>query len=851
MIDDKIIDSFAICDYKVHLLQNSKTTPKENHLYQNKNQDSSKEIGKVYENSKFRIFVRGVSQNNNGTEICLRLDKEKIKRTDKVAVCIKAIIYEQITKNKVFNVKIVYGNTQKSTRIKTSTYNKEATDKLRELDNLTNTEPFYKKECTACEFLDKCLKKLIAKDDLSLLSGMTKNKILRLNRKGIFTIFQFSHTFKLRKKRKDALKDEPVYYPALKALSIRENKVYINGIPKIGELKANAFIDFEGLPDENFTYLIGVCHYKENGIFYEYFWADNKEEEAQIFISLLNYIQKYNFQVLFHYGKFERKKLENFAKENPDYKDKINKVINKLKDIYPIVKNHVYLPIYRNSLKSVGKYLNITREGISNGLESILKRKQWEQKKSPNIKKSLIVYNENDCQSLRIITEWLSKVEKRIKNNDENFIDANDLRTTSNYAYRFGNIDFVNENFKIINKAAYFDYQRNKVYFRENKKIRKGLKREAKFKQKLNKPNKIIKKEIEKCPKCDSKLITRKSTKTKSTIDLKIGRYGVKKWITKWVGGSFYCSNCSKAFVPFKIKDKPYWGETIKIWTVNEYISFRISFQQLQQKLRETYKIKASITELSTFKGIIAEKYKGVFKELEKQLISGKIIHADETKALARGEKSGYVWIFTSLDTVIYIYRENREAGFLKDYLNGFNGVLISDYYSGYDSLKCFQQKCLAHLVRDINDDIRGNPLDKEFIKIANEFGKIMRAIVQTIDKYGLRKWNLSKHKKSVNSFFKKLENENYKSDLSNAYKKRFLKNRGKLFTFLDFNGVPWNNNNAENGIKAFAKYRNLRANQYNKVGLKDYLILLSLHQTCKFRGIEFIEFLKTGKIEG
>jgi hypothetical protein len=40
------------------------------------------------------------------------------------------------------------------------------------------------------------------------------------------------------------------------------------------------------------------------------------------------------------------------------------------------------------------------------------------------------------------------------------------------------------------------------------------------------------------------------------------------------------------------------------------------------------------------------------------------------------------------------------------------------------------------------------------------------------------------------------------------AYKKGFEKNRNKLFTFLDSDGVPWNNNNAEHAIKAFARLR-------------------------------------------
>jgi hypothetical protein len=39
------------------------------------------------------------------------------------------------------------------------------------------------------------------------------------------------------------------------------------------------------------------------------------------------------------------------------------------------------------------------------------------------------------------------------------------------------------------------------------------------------------------------------------------------------------------------------------------------------------------------------------------------------------------------MNTVLYLFRENREADFLKELLKDFRGVLLSDFYPGYDSL--------------------------------------------------------------------------------------------------------------------------------------------------------------------
>ena len=74
------------------------------------------------------------------------------------------------------------------------------------------------------------------------------------------------------------------------------------------------------------------------------------------------------------------------------------------------------------------------------------------------------------------------------------------------------------------------------------------------------------------------------------------------------------------------------------------------------------------------------------------------------------------------------------------------------------------------------------------------------------------------------------------------AYKKRFEKNRTKLFTFLDCDGVPWNNNNAEHAIKAFARLRHTLGGTSTVKGLEEYLVLLSISETCKAKGTDTLD---------
>ena len=78
--------------------------------------------------------------------------------------------------------------------------------------------------------------------------------------------------------------------------------------------------------------------------------------------------------------------------------------------------------------------------------------------------------------------------------------------------------------------------------------------------------------------------------------------------------------------------------------------------------------------------------------------------------------------------------------------------------------------------------------------------------------------------------------------------KERFEKNRDKLFTFLNYDSVPWNNNNVEHTIKAFARLRSAIEGLSTPKGIEEYLILFSVCQTCKYMGVDFLDFLRSGE---
>jgi hypothetical protein len=203
-----------------------------------------------------------------------------------------------------------------------------------------------------------------------------------------------------------------------------------------------------------------------------------------------------------------------------------------------------------------------------------------------------------------------------------------------------------------------------------------------------------------------------------------------------------------------------------------------------------------------------------------------------------------YVWVFTDGHHVVFRMTETREADIVREVLAGYKGVLVSDFYPGYDGVPCRQQKCLVHLIRDINDDLWKAPFDKELEAFALEVQSLLVPILETVDRYGLKACHLRKYLKDVDRFYDKhITGREYTSEPVRTYQKRFDRYRGSVFTFLTQDGIPWENNMAERAIRQLAVQRKISGSFFKRVA-PQYLLLLAISQTCRFQGKSFLKFL-------
>ena len=446
--------------------------------------------------------------------------------------------------------------------------------------------------------------------------------------------------------------------------------------------------------------------------------------------------------------------------------------------------------------------------------------------------------------ALRRVTDYLQLISINSEDLDNNVTSVEDLVERSDFG-QWGQRKFAVDDFRLVADCAYFDYQRSKVYLRSNPELAAVNRHKRKRATKRTRPNQVVVVKARKCWRCKSTEIVIDTDRwhKKFQFDLRVSSGSIKRWITEFRTPFHRCPSCKTGFFPPSYKEKERYGHGLIAWIIHQHISNRISFQSLEVTLRECFGLRIQYPYIHHVKYLAARYYKRTYNQILRNIVGGRLIHADETQAKLRRE-TGYVWVFANMMNVAYVYRPTREGKFLHELLNNFDGVLVTDFYSAYDSLDCRQQKCLVHLMWDINGDLIKNPFDEDLKFVASGFGKLLRAIIHTVDRYGLKARFLRKHKKDVAKFYRNVQSRELVSDVAQHYLSRFLKHRQELFTFLDNDGVPWNNNNAEHAIKPFAKYRMMVKRSIEPKGLDAYLVLLSIYETCEYRGVSFLDFL-------
>ena len=112
----------------------------------------------------------------------------------------------------------------------------------------------------------------------------------------------------------------------------------------------------------------------------------------------------------------------------------------------------------------------------------MLLRQKWELTGNPTINQDLIAYNADDCAALELVVRAVLQV---IPTDGAHFTmlpESNAVHVDSLKPQRpnnWGPVEFVLPELDRINKCAYWDYQRDRIYIRSNPRLRPSRQKEA------------------------------------------------------------------------------------------------------------------------------------------------------------------------------------------------------------------------------------------------------------------------------------------------------------------------------------------------------------------------------------
>ncbi len=708
------------------------------------------------------------------------------------------------------------------------------------------------KHCPYCQFQASCRDKANKSNNLSLLDRMTAKSIQKYHKKGIFTITQLSYLFKPRRRNKKAKKIPIKHSFELQALALRTGKIYLQELPNLVRQPQELFLDIEGIPDRGFHYLIGLLVCEEGNAVYYSFWANTMSDEEKIWLQVVNKVNEYPEAPIYHYGSYESKALNQVSKK---YQINCELFQKRLININRFIYGKIYFPTVSNSLKDIGNFLGASwKNEISSGMQSLVFRYYWEESQDTKYQESLVAYNEEDCRALKLLTDKISEI---IKTADDN-ADIDFTNSPKQISTELGTQ--IHNQLETILKFAHADYNRKKIslYERNSEQKEQGEQKSKKrgaayghpgYYRKIPKARKIVEVPIKlKCPKCVNQPL-KKSTKTieQTIIDLVFTKNGCKKTIIKYIGAKGYCQKCYRYYAPdfseFILNNSTQlFGHGFQSWVIYQRLALRLPYRVIAQTIEDLFSESISQGSIDRSLKRFAKYYSETEKLLTEKILISPFIHADETPINIRGSNY-YVWVFTDGKHVVFKMTETREANIVHDFLGDYSGVLVSDFYPGYDGVKCKQQKCWVHLIRDLNDDLWKNPFDTDFEAFVLEVKNLILPILETVEKYGLKHRHLRKFQKKVDKFYNNTINRTYYSELILKYQKRFERYKGSLFTFLEQDFIPWNNNMAERAIRHLAVQRKI-SRSFSNSGASAYLTLLGVMQTCKFQNKSLLKFL-------
>jgi transposase len=133
--------------------------------------------------------------------------------------------------------------------------------------------------------------------------------------------------------------------------------------------------------------------------------------------------------------------------------------------------------------------------------------------------------------------------------------------------------------------------------------------------------------------------------------------------------------------------------------------TLRLPVRSIQRYLADLHGLRLSVGALVRLLDQVAVAALPTVEQIRARVRQRAVVHADETSWREAGQ-NGYAWLLATPEGERYVEYHHSRAGAVINTLLGeeFTGVLVSDFYAGYNDTPGGQhQRCWVHLLRDVH----------------------------------------------------------------------------------------------------------------------------------------------------
>jgi transposase len=264
--------------------------------------------------------------------------------------------------------------------------------------------------------------------------------------------------------------------------------------------------------------------------------------------------------------------------------------------------------------------------------------------------------------------------------------------------------------------------------------------------------------------------------------------------------------------------------------------------------LEHCFGVRVSVGALSGLLEEVARAGRATYDALLAEARASPVVHVDETGWREDGQ-NGYVWTVSTPTIRLFHYTKSR-SGEVAERLLGAEGTaaVVTDFYSGYDRLRRTQQRCWAHLLRDVADLLVARPDDRHLARWAKAVKALYAHAVgwaAHATATGIRPICCERVADRFAAKLVAICGRQPTTSPQVTLCQRVARYRTDLFTFVADPAVPPTNNAAERALRPRVIARKISGGTRSKRGSQSRMILQSLVATWDLRGLDPIaEFL-------